>query len=133
MEDNNNICVITPPLSISNQVVNLNISHQDNTTRIVPVTYSHENKYVLMSKDGSRPDVILDKSTVDLIYKTRQLENAAEQLAKRIRSNPNKYDFRILDDRKVIAEILTEYANNPSAPDFPHIIRNTKNAQKYIR
>lgn len=133
MAENNSICVITPPLSICSQVVNLNISHQDNTTRIIPVTYSHQDKYVLMSKNGTLPDVILDKSTIDLICKTRYIENTAENLAHFIKTNPDKYDPQMLDDKKAITEILTEYTNTSSAMPFSHIINNAKNAQKYRR
>lgn len=133
MAENNNICVITPPLSICSQVVNLNISSQGDATRIVPVTYSHQDNYVLMSKDGTLPDIILDKHAIDLIYKTRYIETAAENLAHFIKTNPEKYDPQILDDKKAITEILTEYTNASSAMPFSHIINNTKSAQKYRR
>lgn len=132
-ETNNNICVITPPLSICSQVVNLNISQQDDTTRIIPVTYSHQKEYVLMSKDGTRPDITLDKSTIDLICRTRYIENATENLAHFIKTNPEKYDPQILDDKKAITEILTAYTNASSAMPFSHIINNTKSAQRYKR
>lgn len=132
MAENNNVCIITPPLPASNKVINLNISLQNEAIRIVPVAYGHQPQYVLMSKNGSVPDVILDKSTIDLILEARYIENAAEKLACLIKTNPQKYDAKILDDKKVITEILTEYANNPQSSELSDILHRNENTRRYI-
>lgn len=132
MAEDNNICIITPPLSAGTKVINLNVSRQNEAIRIVPVAYGHQPQYVLMSKNGSVPDVILDKSTIDLILEARYIENAAEKLAYLIKTNSQKYDAKILDDKKVVTEILTEYVNNPQSSELSSIIHRNENAGKYI-
>lgn len=132
MAENNNVCIITPPLPVSNKVINLNVSLQNEAVRIVPVTYSHQPQYVLMSKNGSVPDITLDKSIVDLLIKTRYIENAAEELACLIKTSSQKYDAKMLDDKKVITEILTEYANGLKPSELSDILHRNKNASKYV-
>lgn len=137
-QPDNILSVITPRSPLNNN--NMSISQQDDSDlKIKFVKYDSNDQYVLMHKDGSVPDITLDKATVDLIIEARKMEQSANDLVKYVTSCKTKYDIKMLSDKKVVSEILTKYANENKKtqgwiikPSLEWAIRNCTNAQKYI-
>lgn len=139
-QSENNISVITPCLSLGDNSINISISRQNGgDTKIIPVKYSRDSKYVLANKNGNVPDITLDRATVDLLIEARKIEQAASELVEYISTHEYTYSADILNDSKAVSEILAKCMSEHRKahdsviqPMLEHIIPDCKSAQKYI-
>lgn len=127
-----NISVITP--CVTENGYNMRISRNNDSVQTSIVTYADSDKFILMNKDGGAPDIELDKETVELIIKAKEMNDALADIVSFFK-NSSCYNDNILNDRKVIANVLNNYAatvsNTGAKPDIEAIAKQSIDIQRY--
>lgn len=127
-----NISVITP--CVTENGYNMRISRSNDSVQTSIVTYADSDKYILVNKDGGVSDIELDKKTVELIIKSKEMNDALTDIISFFK-NSSCYNDNILNDRKVIASVLNNYAatvsNTGAKPDIEAIAKQSLDIQRY--
>lgn len=127
-----NISVITPCLTDNGN--NLRVSRSNDSVQTSIVTYTDSDKFILVNKDGGVPDIELDKETVELIVKAKEMNDVLSDIVSFFKDNPC-YNNDILNDKKVITTILNSYVaattNTGAKPDIEAIAKQSIDIQRY--
>lgn len=127
-----NISVITPCLTENGY--NMRISRSNDSVQTSIVAYADSDKFILMNKDGGAPDIELDKETVELIIKAKEMNDILSDIVSFFK-NSTCYNDDILNDKKVITTVLNSYVaamnNSDAKPDIEAIAKQSIDIQRY--
>lgn len=130
------ISVITPVIDASDENhfnrFNLLLDDDENHSRIMPVSYSDSNKYVIIYEDENRPNIVIDDETLDALKKAYYRKNVMETVIRYLKSNPH-ISNKILNSANILAEITMRISCEIISDEYlEQLCKEIPEIQKYM-